>query len=279
MDVIPVPLVLGLFIELTACFCYCSAAAMSESGEASSASRSPSPPSSRAYSGPPHVPRTDIHLHNTDDSSRRHSSQRSCGQHDYVRLRDNGDDARGFRRTSPMPAPWSVVLDALAGLWGEVEALKADRQRLPPSAGSVRAPVGDSTLGTQGSSPSCSPANFSGFSARVSDDEDMSVLAATADSALIRATKAFGPTDMVSADIDHRVAEMVNFLFDNGLREEDYKAICEDEIVKRPNNCHALVPLLTFFRMQCQNRQGPFCFLVVVALECCSALMFLVNLL
>ncbi|MPC67834.1 hypothetical protein E2C01_062020 [Portunus trituberculatus] len=64
MDVIPVPLVLGLFIGLTACFCYRSTAATSESGEASSASRSPSPPSSRAYSGPPHVPRTNVRLHN-----------------------------------------------------------------------------------------------------------------------------------------------------------------------------------------------------------------------
>ncbi|MPC70985.1 hypothetical protein E2C01_065253 [Portunus trituberculatus] len=74
MDVIPVPLVLGLLVKLTACFCYRSVAAMSESSEASSASRSPSPPSSHAYSGPPHVPRTDIRLHNIDDSSRRHSS-------------------------------------------------------------------------------------------------------------------------------------------------------------------------------------------------------------
>ncbi|MPC70984.1 hypothetical protein E2C01_065251 [Portunus trituberculatus] len=36
---------------------------------------------------------------------------------------------------------------------------------------------------------------------------------------------------------------MVNFLFDDGLREEDYKAICEDEIVKKPKNCHTLAPV------------------------------------
>ncbi|MPC71047.1 hypothetical protein E2C01_065315 [Portunus trituberculatus] len=217
MDVILVLLVLGLFIKLKACFCYYSAAAMSD--------------------GPPHVPRTNVRLHNTDNSSRRHSSRRSCRRRDSVRLRDNADDARGSRRTSSMPLPWSVVLDAFGG---EEEALKVDKQRLPPSAGSALAPVGDSTLGAQGPSPSCSPASFSGFSARVNDDEDMSVPAATADSALIQAIKAFVPTYSVSADIDHRVAEMVNFLFDNGLREEDYKAICEDEIVKRPNNFHAL---------------------------------------
>ncbi|MPC88838.1 hypothetical protein E2C01_083759 [Portunus trituberculatus] len=188
MDVTPVPLVLGLFIELTACFCYRSAGAMSESAEASSASKSPSSPSSRAYSGPPPVSGTDVRLHNTDDSSRRHSSRRSCGRQDSVRLQDNADDARGSRRTSPVPPPWSVVLDALADLQREVEVLKADRQQLPPSAGSALAPVGDSTLGAQGLSPSCSPATFSGFSARVSDDEDMSVPATTADSALIQTT-------------------------------------------------------------------------------------------
>ncbi|MPC92806.1 hypothetical protein E2C01_087914 [Portunus trituberculatus] len=107
----------------------------------------PSPPSSRAYNRPPPVPGTDVRLHNMDDSSRRHSSRRSCGRRNSVRLRDNADDAHGSRHTSPVPLPWSVVLDALADLQGEVEASKADRQWLPPSARSALAPVGDSTLG------------------------------------------------------------------------------------------------------------------------------------
>ena len=130
---------------------------MSESGEAS---RSPSPPSSRANSGPPYVHGSVVRLHNTDDSSRRHSSRRSCGRHDHVRLRDDADDARGSRYTSPVPPPWSAVLDALADLRGEVEALKADRQRLPPSTVSEQAPVGDSTLGVQGQSTPCSATPF-----------------------------------------------------------------------------------------------------------------------
>lgn len=55
--------------------------------------------------------------------------------------------------------------------------------------------------------------------------------------------KALGPADSVSEDIDQQVAGMVNFLFDKGMQEEDYKAISEDVITRRPNNCPALAPV------------------------------------
>lgn len=236
--IIPVTLVWGLFIKLTACLCYRSAAAMSVSGDASSPAR---PPSSRASSEVPRVSRKDVRRHNTEAHHSGHSSRRSYRRHDSVSWRESVGDARGSRGTSPAPPPWSVVLDALADLRGEVEALKADRQLRPPSTGSAQVQVGDSPLRAPGPSPPRSPATFSGFPARVSEAED--VPATPADSALIQGTKAFGPTDTVVADIDHRVADMVNYLFDNGMRDEDYKAICEDEIVKRPNNCHALAPV------------------------------------
>ena len=53
----------------------------------------------------------------------------------------------------------------------------------------------------------------------------------------------FGPLDEVSAKFDGQVADMVNHMFDNGLREE-YKEILNDDSTKRPNNCHALAPVV-----------------------------------
>ena len=35
---------------------------------------------------------------------------------------------------------------------------------------------------------------------------------------------------------------MVNHLFDNGMRDDEYKEILDDEITNRPRNCHALAP-------------------------------------
>ncbi|XP_045131685.1 uncharacterized protein LOC123516453 isoform X2 [Portunus trituberculatus] len=48
---------------------------------------------------------------------------------------------------------------------------------------------------------------------------------------------------MVSVDIDDQVAGMVNFLFDNGMQDKDYKAISEDVLTTRPKNCPALAPV------------------------------------
>lgn len=62
-------------------------------------------------------------------------------------------------------------------------------------------------------------------------------------SILMHGAKAFGPTDDVAEAIDNQVADMVNHLFDNGMRDEDYKDIMEDECTLRPSNCHALTPV------------------------------------
>ena len=49
--------------------------------------------------------------------------------------------------------------------------------------------------------------------------------------------------DDISEGIDTPLTDIVNHLFDHGMREEEYKQILEDEITKRPNNCHALAPI------------------------------------
>lgn len=59
-------------------------------------------------------------------------------------------------------------------------------------------------------------------------------------STLMQAVETFGSPELVSGDIDLKFAEMVNFIFDNGLSEEDYKDICEDAGAKWPAKCHAL---------------------------------------
>lgn len=45
---------------------------------------------------------------------------------------------------------------------------------------------------------------------------------------------------ILSLESDQKVADIGNFIFDSCLRDEDYKAICEDEIVKTPAKCYAL---------------------------------------
>ena len=42
-----------------------------------------------------------------------------------------------------------------------------------------------------------------------------------------------GPWTMCD-EIDKHVTTMVNHVFDNGMREDEYKEILEDDIVKRP---------------------------------------------
>ena len=65
----------------------------------------------------------------------------------------------------------------------------------------------------------------------------------TRGSVLLQKAKDLGPRDSVSEDIDQQVAGMVNHLFGNGMQEEDYKAISEDDITRQPNNCPALAPV------------------------------------
>lgn len=59
---------------------------------------------------------------------------------------------------------------------------------------------------------------------------------------LLQSATAFGLAETVSEEIDQKVADMVNLILDYGLRDDDYKAICEDEINKRPADHHVLAP-------------------------------------
>ena len=126
-------------------------------------------------------------------------------------------------------------MTALTELREEVNKLKKDS--VPPR----RVNEGAST--SHGAQHIGSPSgDFLGFPAHTCD------AAATAehtlgDSVLLHNAKVFGPPDTVSEDVDQQVADMVNFLFTNGMRGEDYKLICEDTVVQRPNNCHALAPV------------------------------------
>lgn len=56
----------------------------------------------------------------------------------------------------------------------------------------------------------------------------------------MQGVKTFGLPELASEEIDPQVAEMVNFLFNISMRDEDYKDIREDDIIKRPTICHAL---------------------------------------
>ncbi|MPC43002.1 hypothetical protein E2C01_036637 [Portunus trituberculatus] len=94
-------------------------------------------------------------------------------------------------------------------------------------------------------SATSSPAEFSGFP---DDEHYISCEDAERDagndqqsaSVLQRCAEVYGPVGAMAAEIDGRVAAMVNRIFDNGLREEEYKEILKDDAAKRPSNCEAL---------------------------------------
>lgn len=136
-------------------------------------------------------------------------------------------------------APWDVVLSALTELRADVNKLKKDR--LPPYASRVN--EGASTSQGEGTQPMGSPgSSFSGFPEPEHDGEALTGQS-FGDSVLRYNAKVFGPPDTDSEEIDQQVAEMVNFLFTKGMRVEDYKLICEDVVLKKPKNCHALTPV------------------------------------
>ncbi|MPC61451.1 hypothetical protein E2C01_055523 [Portunus trituberculatus] len=129
---------------------------------------------------------------------------------------------------------------ALAELRDEVNKLKRDR--LPPTSTLCR--VNEEASTSQGMQHNGSPVhNFAGFSDPICEAGALTEQNFS-DSVLMHNAKLFGPLDMVSEDIDQQVAEMVNFLFTDEMRGEDYKLICEDDITKRPKNCHALTPVV-----------------------------------
>ncbi|XP_050719455.1 uncharacterized protein LOC127000078 isoform X2 [Eriocheir sinensis] len=164
------------------------------------------------------------------DQGRRHSGNKSRRRMEHARPR-----ASPTREGLPVPS-WQVVLDELARLKGDVAKLTASRA---PSPQLQRVNFQASTSGQQ---PPVSPAAFSGFVDSSSEDGEVKEFS-PGSSVLLQAAKAFGSLDSASEDIDPQVAAMVNFCFDKGLQEEDYKAIAEDPVTRRPNNCPALAPV------------------------------------
>ena len=63
------------------------------------------------------------------------------------------------------------------------------------------------------------------------------------ESVLKQTAKLYGPTEKTSDDLDGHIAEMVNYLFSHGMKEEDWKVITGDEITSRPSNCTELAPV------------------------------------
>ncbi|MPC61306.1 hypothetical protein E2C01_055376 [Portunus trituberculatus] len=122
-------------------------------------------------------------------------------------MEDNSDHERHDEANA---LPWFMVMEALAVLHSDMDKLKEGRR----------------------SSPSCGADD-----AAAPDDDDVQP-----DSVLLQCTRAYGPVDEVSAGIDKHVADMVNHVFDSGLREE-YKEILDDVATKRSDNCHALAPV------------------------------------
>lgn len=133
---------------------------------------------------------------------------------------------------------WQVVLKELASLKGAVTKL-TEKRELPSPQQRVNYQASTSGIQAPGS-----PEAFSGFVDSGSEDGEITEAPhAAGSSVLLQAAKAFGPLDVVSEDINPQVATMVNFWFKEGLQEDDYKAIMEDPITRRPNNCPALCPV------------------------------------
>ena len=181
----------------------------------------------------------------------KHSSRHESHLTGGVSINPSGPQPVSTQDSAPH-SQWNVVLEALTELRGEITKLKVDR-RVPSNSPCVPqvsdvSPAHQPLRVNDGAGPShgppgaVSPASFSGF-LEASSENDEACVPGQSDSTLHLSAKAFGPPETVSAEIDKSLADMVNFIFDNGLREEDYKSIYEDEIVKRPSNRPALAPV------------------------------------
>ncbi|MPC63837.1 hypothetical protein E2C01_057943 [Portunus trituberculatus] len=121
-----------------------------------------------------------------------------------------------------------MVMEALAAIRSGIDKFMEER-RLDPSCGSdnAAAPYGVNIRPAgQEVPPSSLPAGFSGFTQAehcISSDDSYSQDNMHPDSVLLQCTRAYGPVDEVSAGIDKHVADMVNHVFDSGLREEEYR--------------------------------------------------------
>ncbi|MPC29290.1 hypothetical protein E2C01_022516 [Portunus trituberculatus] len=143
-------------------------------------------------------------------------------------------------------APWNTVLQAIAELRSDMDKLKAERRQeglLKPNSNTDARP-GASTARDDAEPDMPSPGNFSGFLFEEGSCEEGEIHGDNpVCSVLMQTSKAFGPVEEVSCDVDKHVADMVNQLFDHGMREDSYKEVAEDEITKRPGNCPALSPV------------------------------------
>ncbi|MPC33112.1 hypothetical protein E2C01_026454 [Portunus trituberculatus] len=149
----------------------------------------------------------------SDNSLSRRSSSSSpfAGRmnDDRPRRRSGGGRSQAGPASSASDAPWNAVMEALAELWEDVNKLKAGRSVSSPAHTVVYDGAGTST----GEQRPRSLAYFSGFHDSASEGEPVGQ--DPGGSALLQAAKAFGPAELVSADIDPKIAEMVNFVKDD----------------------------------------------------------------
>ena len=123
-------------------------------------------------------------------------------------------------QASAPPAAWNMVLDALSELREEVNKLKEGQQSSPHAApGSTVVNLGASTSrGTCGNGAR-SPDSFVGFAVDYGSEDGEMQGVTQGCSTLLQGAKSFGPPELVSEEIDPQVAEMINYLFDNGMRK------------------------------------------------------------
>ncbi|MPC83134.1 hypothetical protein E2C01_077827 [Portunus trituberculatus] len=176
--------------------------------------------------------------------------------------------------TSPDDAnspPWAIMFEAISELCDEINELKKDKGKSAYDGqqgmlGADAAPRGRegsqgdantrnnasnrhervvaSPLSTQ-SVLTDSTAGFSGFNAGSDEDEDGEIHdEPNIGSTLLHSAKTYGSLEDISEDMELPVADMVHYLFDHSMREEEYKQIVEDEVTKRPGNCHALTRVI-----------------------------------
>ena len=227
------------------------AAIMSLSPEPHGSGHDDSPslqPSPRKHSSKgPSTHRDSARSSRRQEHDRKRCAAGESGMADHAAPFPSTSRAADHRDVSPTP-PWNMVLDAIAELRSEVNQLKAGKQ-CDGGGGGADAPNNSVNTSRAMFTPApLSPATFSGFAAdehHVSDEEDVedTLTDPQTVSVLQRCAKVYGPLDAVADAIDEQVAGMVNQVFDNGLRDEEYKEILEHDVVKRPSNCEALSPV------------------------------------
>ncbi|KAK3894846.1 hypothetical protein Pcinc_001419 [Petrolisthes cinctipes] len=152
-------------------------------------------------------------------------------------------------RDEVSPAPWAIVMGTIAELRGDIDNLKCQNQQKSScklSGGNTAACAGVDPISEFVSTASTdSDASFCGFKSAESEAEceEEEIHDASIGSVLMQSAQTFGPTEYISENIEKQVANMVNHLFDNGMRDDDYKDILTDDITKRPSNCHAFAPV------------------------------------